>query len=223
MENNTITNKTKIKKLQKKKALIKAGAKVFSEYGFLNSSIKNITDEAKVAVGTFYSYFNNKEELLGEIYDDILEESINSSKRTVSKLKNNDNVADHFTTALTSALLTYTKDKETSKIVLFKGAGINELLEKKRLQLINKTNEYLENVLNHLKESHSVMIDDIKITSIMITQCTLGVITYWINDKISSNLEDMIFTVCTYQLKALNIPYEENRVKECIIDVIQND
>ena len=64
MEKNISTNKTTIKKLQKKKALIKAGAKIFAKEGFINSSIKSITDEAQVAVGTFYSYFNSKEDVL---------------------------------------------------------------------------------------------------------------------------------------------------------------
>ena len=64
-----IHSKIQNKKILKRKALINAGAKMFSEKGFTETSIKNITDEAAVAVGTFYTYFETKEELLIQIYD----------------------------------------------------------------------------------------------------------------------------------------------------------
>ena len=58
------SNKKESKSSLKRKAILEAAARVFSEKGYIESSIKNITDEASVAVGTFYTYFNNKEEVL---------------------------------------------------------------------------------------------------------------------------------------------------------------
>lgn len=220
MDNNISANKTEIKKLQKKKSLIKAGAKVFSEKGFINSSIKNITDEADVAVGTFYSYFKSKEEVLEQIYDDLLEESIHASSEIASSIKNADSILEKFTMALTGAVLTYAKNKEASRIVLVKGAGINETLENKRFQLIDKTNEYIEHVLIHLKNDHSIKIYDVKMTSIMITHSILGLITYWIDDKVYCSIEDMIFELCIYVLNAINIHFDEDAVKSCINSVL---
>lgn len=223
MDNNISTNKTERKKLQKKKSLIKAGAKVFSDKGFINSSIKNITDEAHVAVGTFYSYFNSKEEVLEQIYDELLEDSISASAIIASSIQNADSVVEKFTMALTGAVLTYTENKEASKIVLNKGAGINETLENKRFQLIDKTNEYIEHVLIHLKEEHSININDVKMTSIMITHSILGLITYWINEKVSCNIEQMIFELCIYVLNALNIRFDKDQVNKYIKNVLDND
>jgi len=223
MENNISTNKTERKKIQKKKALINSSAKVFSEKGFINTSIKNITDEAHVAVGTFYSYFKSKEEVLEEIFNQLLEQSISSSKQIASSINEAQNVVDKFTMALTGAVLIYTKNKELSSIVLVKGAGINEFLENKSFQLIDKTNEYLEHVLSHLKEEHNIEINDIKITSIMITHSILGLITYWIQEKININLEQMIFELCIFVFNALNIQYEEDQIKSSINRVFNYD
>lgn len=223
MEKNISTNKTTIKKLQKKKALIQAGAKIFAKEGFINSSIKSITDEAQVAVGTFYSYFNSKEDVLSAIYDDILRESIYSSRKIADGVKNSDDVSFIFTKALTEAVLIYARNKEASKIVLSKGAGINEVLEEKRFQLIDKTIEYIEDVLNHLNSVHSIKIADIKITSIMITQSILGVITYWIKDRISDSIDQMILSICIFQLNALNISFDESKIKNCITSIVKQE
>jgi AcrR family transcriptional regulator len=48
----------------KKKKIINAGVKEFSRAGLENASIKNIVEEAGVARGSFYAYFEDKEDFL---------------------------------------------------------------------------------------------------------------------------------------------------------------
>lgn len=69
--NNISFSKSVSKSSLKKRNILEAATKVFSEKGYIEASIKNITDEASVAVGTFYNYFNNKEEVLEQIYEEI--------------------------------------------------------------------------------------------------------------------------------------------------------
>lgn len=216
--NNISTNKTETKKALKRKAIIKAAAKIFSEKGYINSSIKNITDEASMAVGSFYSYFENKEEVLAEIYQEIF----NMSVKAASNVPRNssDSVAKRFTQAMTRAVWTYARNKELSSIMLIKAIGINDLLEKKRLEILDKTNEYLKSVLIHLNEDHSVKINDINMTSVLLTNSIFGAITYWIDDKSEISLENMLFSLCVYHLSALNITFIESEVKEYIIEML---
>lgn len=53
--------------------LIEAGKKVFFEQGFQKSTMKQIVKEAGVGHGTAYVYFSNKDALLIEIIDTLLE------------------------------------------------------------------------------------------------------------------------------------------------------
>lgn len=71
--------------------LINAGIKLFGEKGYYNVNIYDITKEAGYAVGTFYIYFNSKEEFLSSIVDIISKNtrrflSLNS-KETLNRLE----------------------------------------------------------------------------------------------------------------------------------------
>ncbi|MCL1697360.1 MULTISPECIES: TetR/AcrR family transcriptional regulator [unclassified Lysinibacillus] len=57
--------------------LIEAGKRVFFEQGFQKSTMKQIIKEAGVGHGTAYVYFSNKDALLIEIIDSLLEKMYN--------------------------------------------------------------------------------------------------------------------------------------------------
>lgn len=49
---------------EKKDKIIKAAKKEFERVPFEQTSIKNIANEAEIARGSFYQYFESKEDLL---------------------------------------------------------------------------------------------------------------------------------------------------------------
>ncbi len=210
--------KTQLKKEFKRKSLLKAAAKIFSEQGYMNSSIKNITDTAGVATGTFYSYFNNKEEILNAIYDDIFEASLNAASNAAINEK--DDIVKKFVCAVASAMCTYIENKDISKMVLLKTIGISDITENKRQKIIDKTSEYIETVLKHLVYKHSIKIEYIHMTSILITNNILGIIKYWLDDKIDIDVNEMILTICRYNLNALKIEFDEKKINTYISYVI---
>lgn len=66
-----VKNKARIPKqkrgIETKEKIIKAAMALFAERGYHKTNALEIAARAKVATGTFYSYFNNKKELLIEI------------------------------------------------------------------------------------------------------------------------------------------------------------
>lgn len=54
---------------EKRRALFDAARELFLEHGFKNTNISGITNKAEVAVGTFYTYFDSKEQIFCEVYD----------------------------------------------------------------------------------------------------------------------------------------------------------
>lgn len=54
--------------IDKKNDLLKAAQKVFQEKGYKGTNVSDITDEAGMAVGSFYKYYKSKEEMFLEIY-----------------------------------------------------------------------------------------------------------------------------------------------------------
>lgn len=50
-------------------ALVKAARALFERQGYLDTSVGDISKRARVAHGTFYTYFNSKEEVFAEVAD----------------------------------------------------------------------------------------------------------------------------------------------------------
>jgi TetR/AcrR family fatty acid metabolism transcriptional regulator len=55
----------------KENDILNGAIKVFAEQGFFSAKIHKIAETADVAAGTVYLYFNNKEEILLKIFDQV--------------------------------------------------------------------------------------------------------------------------------------------------------
>jgi AcrR family transcriptional regulator len=58
-------------------ALVRGARKVFEREGFLDARIADITKAAGTALGSFYTYFKNKEEIFDAVWDELGEEGLN--------------------------------------------------------------------------------------------------------------------------------------------------
>ena len=76
---------SKVKDISKKERIIKAAIDVISEKGFFKSTISTIAKEANVADGTIYTYFKNKEDLLIESFEYVLEIILSEIKEKLDK------------------------------------------------------------------------------------------------------------------------------------------
>ena len=72
--NTFLNNKNKNKKLQTRLEIIDAAIKVIAKSGRDTASILEITKVAKVANGTFYYHFKNKDKLLDAVGEKIISE-----------------------------------------------------------------------------------------------------------------------------------------------------
>lgn len=54
--------------------LMKAAEKVFERDGYLNARVADITKQAGVAHGSFYTYFSSKEDIFRSLADDVVED-----------------------------------------------------------------------------------------------------------------------------------------------------
>src|SRR5712692_7291724 len=59
---------------EKRRRILGAAIRTFGRLGFHEARIAEIAAAAKVAEGTVYLYFRNKEDLLGVIFDDTMDD-----------------------------------------------------------------------------------------------------------------------------------------------------
>jgi len=74
-----------MKNEDKHKKIIKAAIKVFAKNGFYNSRVSEIAKEAKVADGTVYLYFKNKDDILISLFEEEMDRIINNMKDKIEQ------------------------------------------------------------------------------------------------------------------------------------------
>lgn len=75
---------TSNKKEEKKALIIEAGLSLMKLHGFHGTSIKDITDEAKIPKGSFFNYFISKEEFTKELIDVYVEEALKDATKVLT-------------------------------------------------------------------------------------------------------------------------------------------
>ena len=69
----------------RKKAILDAALHVFSEQGYHNTSIIEVSKEARISKGLIYNYFDSKEELLDILLGSFLDDEMLAVKKVLKK------------------------------------------------------------------------------------------------------------------------------------------
>lgn len=88
------TEKTRLKKDAKRTAMMQAAVRVFAEKGYHAATVRDIVNEADVAIGTFYFYFPDKETLFVHLFEETaafllqaIEQAMNSRSTFPAQLE----------------------------------------------------------------------------------------------------------------------------------------
>ena len=75
-----------LKKTEKKQRIMSAGIKVLARNGYNDTTVSQIAKAAGVADGTLYLYFENKDDLLARIFDEITDHFIKEGIELMSEV-----------------------------------------------------------------------------------------------------------------------------------------
>jgi TetR/AcrR family transcriptional regulator, cholesterol catabolism regulator len=96
--------------------IIETSVQLFESKGFSQTSIQNIVDQLRVTKGTFYSYFNSKEQLLMEIHSAYIDDLIERQQQIMQQpLTNQEKLK-----AIIALLIYDIKDKGANGRVFFR-------------------------------------------------------------------------------------------------------
>ena len=87
-----------------RQALVGAARKVFERDGFLDARITDISKAARVSHGTFYTYFRSKEEVFGEVVEELV------SDMSTPPASPSDGPADRIRAAISHYLTAYQRN-----------------------------------------------------------------------------------------------------------------
>ncbi|MFS1513787.1 TetR/AcrR family transcriptional regulator [Chengkuizengella sp. SCS-71B] len=75
-------SKRKMQSVQTREKLLHAGQDIFIEFGFQKTTISQIIKKAETGYGTAYVYFKNKDDILIELMEDVMERFYEIANRT---------------------------------------------------------------------------------------------------------------------------------------------
>lgn len=213
------TQKTEIRKDEKRKLIFETAVKIFAERGYHHTSVKDITEAAQISVGTFYLYFKNKEDLFEKLYDEM-EQLINRIKSFAYE-QQTEIAAVRFANVIAASIWTYHKYKDLSRIMLIEAVGLNPRFEKKYADIMVKSCEGMETTIRQLKDLGIVDIPDTKLAAIACEGSFNHAITYWLRSDDETDLKTYTVPLTIYSLQALRISYCKEDIEKCITKMFQ--
>lgn len=71
----------------RREALLRIGERLFAQHGYRDVSIKDITSAAGLGMGSFYTYFDSKEQLYAAVLDSLEERGIRELEKRVTSFR----------------------------------------------------------------------------------------------------------------------------------------
>lgn len=208
------SNKTELRKDEKRKLIFETAAKVFAEKGYHQTSVKDITDTAQISVGTFYLYFKNKEDLFEKLYDEM--EKIVNRIKVFALEKHTKDPSERFANVVAASIWTYQKYRELAKILLIEAVGLNPRFEEKYADIMLRSCDSMEATLKHLKDIGIVDVPDTKVAAIAHEGAFNHAIIYWLRTDDKEDLKSYTYPLIVFSLQALKISFCQDGIKRSI-------
>ena len=201
----------------KRHHILDTAAKVFAERGYFNTKIRDILNEARISTGSFYFYFNNKEELFEILYDEMINAYLNVLQDAVDTMTDNaesaESIVESISNAITLSLWTFQTNRELARIMLIGSVGLNPQFEKKRTADHQKISIIFEEIFCKLLQKRAISVPDARLAAILFTGSIYSIIINWLQEDRPIDLVEFTFPLIVYNLQALGIKYNDYEIK----------
>jgi AcrR family transcriptional regulator len=161
--------------------ILTAAIDLFSKKGFENTSVESITRRAKIAKGTFYNFFDKKEDVLLYFLD---REYSKSEEEIERKLSSKQTFLDQIELSITAYIKHIFPDKEFTKVLIKERIGkIGTGKNKNELHLMEALSQSID-MAKQRKEINPA-INARRLTEMIFALYTMYVI-YWTNGFIKT-------------------------------------
>ena len=194
------TNKVMEKLQLKKHEILKAAREVFAENSYQGTSIKAIAQKAKIATGTFYLYFTNKDALINVIVDEMFQELLLCIKE---ERANYTDSFDKLQASMEACIKLFIKEKNMAKILLVQVPGVNNAFNAKLIEFENELIILTKEDLDDLKTKGQLSDEDTFVTALAFVGSFRQVIISWLREGKPENLEEAFATLMKYNLRGM--------------------
>ena len=164
--------------------ILKAAIYLFSRKGFENTSVESITRRAKIAKGTFYNFFEKKEDVLLYFLD---REYSKSEEEIEHKLSSKQTFLDQIELSIAAYIKHIFPEKEFTKVLIKERIGkIGTGKNKNELHLMQALSQSID--MAKQRKEITRAIDSSRLAEMIFALYTMYVI-YWTNGFIKTKGE----------------------------------
>lgn len=197
------TNKVMEKLQSKKKDILQAAREVFAENSYQGTSIKAIAKKAKIATGTFYLYFTNKDALINMIVEEMFHELLERIKK--ERAPHTDSF-DKLQASMEGCIKLFVKEKNMAKILLVQVPGVNNAFNAKLIEIENELIKLTQEDLEELKKEGRIPYEDTYVMALAFVGSFRQVIINWLREGKPEDLEKACATLMQYNLRGMGKP-----------------
>ncbi|ABO51282.1 transcriptional regulator, TetR family [Desulforamulus reducens MI-1] len=194
------TNKVMEKLQSKKKEILTAAREVFAENSYQRTSIKAIAQKAKIATGTFYLYFRNKDALINMIVEEMFYELLESIRNERANFSDG---FDKLQASMETCIKLFIKEKNMAKILLVQVPGVNNAFNAKLIDIENELIKLTKEDLDELKSQGRIPNEDTFVSALAFVGSFRQVIINWLREGKPEDLEVSVATLMKYNLRGM--------------------
>ncbi len=202
------TNRIKEKIECKRREIIRAAREVFAENSYQGTSIKTVAQRAKIATGTFYLYFSNKEALINTIVDEMFSELLEYIKNERAVYTDG---FDKLQASMEACIKLFIKENNLAKILLIQVPGVNNAFNAKLIEIENELIKLTKEDLDELKVQGRLTGEDTLVSAMAFVGSFRQVIIGWLREGRPEKLNEAFSTLMQYNLRGLGKKPNHNR------------
>lgn len=196
---------------EKRNQIIESAIEIFANQGYYRASIKNITDKARISLGTFYLYFKGKDDVVLAIFV-LLHERLYSQIQEKAK-ERYDSGLSRFVACTCFLYKKFIENKELTTILVTRTIAISRTAEEEYFSLFRKMCSFFANLMNDIE---TVNFKNRELASSLFVQGigTQAVLLISFDEK--EKIQNALYDLIVYHLRALSVEFSEEYLKKII-------
>lgn len=202
-----------------KKIILDAAISLISQSGYYAISIQDIAKKAGISVGSIYSYYKSKQEILSAIYENISNQQFMVTNQ-ILKFDNYDPI--HKLYATTAGMIwSYSKKPELTIILYVKTLGIDPEIENTYFSIYNRAANNISEMIEAFQKLKLCNITNSKYAACAFLKVLEGMTVQWIRDGQKLPVENLAIQVIEYNCNALQIKYDFDEMNSFVKDIFE--
>jgi AcrR family transcriptional regulator len=192
-------------------ALIRAARKVFERDGFLDARVIDITATAGTALGSFYSYFENKEEIFVAVVEELNEEGLHPPMLDYLADQGTDVVAS-IATHHRAYLEAYQRNAKLMRVTE-QVTNVSDSFRRQRTARAQRFMEANAAAIQLLQETGRAdrALDPVTASRALSTMVSrTAYVTFILEEEGGESIEGLVETLTRLWVNALKVPAQEN-------------